>query len=399
MNDERVDELRQQLRSLGYLDAGVDRFLLAPASGTRGPIALAVRFAVRVGVLSGLLLGPAAALGVSARLPDLISGTRDTIVVSIYLGAVFFMAAAALSFAVSLLTLALTRPRGDTFGHRARSASRAAAVATGLATLLYLTLWWRSANAGFGWSAPVWTAFALVVAVAISLLLAHAQRIATVAVLATAAGPTAALPPVATRSWRAVGAGAAIAFAGAALLLVLAAPADLPAPTPSLTVVTTGVRLRVIAIDGFELATYLNHYVADTRFFDALHSATPLAVHDTADPARAWTTIATGTPPEVHGVHGIEVRRVAGIRGILPRRGGRISGLLADATDLLRLTRPGLTSRDARRVKTIWEVAEDAGLRAAVINWWATWPAGGSGIVLTDRAMVRLEKGGPLDAE
>src|SRR5205085_7330143 len=51
-----------------------------------------------------------------------------------------------------------------------------------------------------------------------------------------------------------------------------------------------------------------------------------------------------------------------------------------------------------------------AGLRTAVINWWATWPApdlavatgGGTGedtIVLTDRAVLRLERGGQLDAE
>ena len=45
-------------------------------------------------------------------------------------------------------------------------------------------------------------------------------------------------------------------------------------------------------------------------------------------------------------------------------------------------------------------MAEDAGLRTAVVNWWATWPAPpGGGIVITDRAVLRLEHGGPLDAE
>jgi hypothetical protein len=34
-DDPRVDELRQRLRSLGYLDAGVDRFVLGPARATR----------------------------------------------------------------------------------------------------------------------------------------------------------------------------------------------------------------------------------------------------------------------------------------------------------------------------------------------------------------------------
>src|SRR5688572_1618374 len=66
---ERIDTLRRQLRSLGYLDAGVDRFVLGPAQERRGPAALAARFALRVGLLGGVLLGPAAAIGVGARLP------------------------------------------------------------------------------------------------------------------------------------------------------------------------------------------------------------------------------------------------------------------------------------------------------------------------------------------
>jgi hypothetical protein len=55
------------------------------------------------------------------------------------------------------------------------------------------------------------------------------------------------------------------------------------------------------------------------------------------------------------------------------------------------------------RSKTIWEVAADAGLRSAVVNWWATWPASSSvatpPVVLSDRATLRLEHGGSLDGE
>ena len=140
MNDERIDELRQRLRALGYLDAGVDRFVLAPAQGTRGPIGLAVRASARVGVLGGLLLGPAAALGVGARLPGLVSGARDAIVLALYLAVLFMGAIAGFTFAVSLL---------------ARRAVRAIGWVTTAACLAYLTLWWRNTNAGFGWRAPI----------------------------------------------------------------------------------------------------------------------------------------------------------------------------------------------------------------------------------------------------
>jgi hypothetical protein len=409
-SDPRVDELRQRLRSLGYLDAGVDRFVLGAANETRGPIAFAARAAIRVGLLGGLLLGPAAALGVGARLPGLISGVRDALVIAVYLGLLFFVAVAVLSFALSAIAAAIVRPRSgsiraaDAAARDSRAGalerlSRAAGFVLTLAALAYLTLWWRNANAGFGWSAPVWTSFALLVAVAISLLLGHAQRITTLAVLAAAAGPHASLPPISTRSWRGVLAGGALAFAGAAVLLVSTAAAESPGAVdhPPLTVVGRGRALRVIAIDGFDPAMF-DAFAGDTAAVVATRFS--LQPQDTSDPARAWTTVATGEPPEVHGVRGIETRRVAGVQGAVVAGGSAVRQAVGAATDLLRLTRPSIASRDERRSKTAWEVAEDAGLRTAVVNWWATWPAPpGPGIVVTDRGVLRLEHGGPLDAE
>jgi Type I phosphodiesterase / nucleotide pyrophosphatase len=401
--DPRVDALRQQLKSLGYLDAGVDRFLLASARGTRGPVALAARSSLRVGLLGGVLLGPAAALGLGARLPGLVSGLRDAVVLALYLGVLFFLAVAAIAFLVSLGATALVRIRDDRFAARARVVSRNAGGIIAAACLVYLTFWWRNANAGFGWSAPVWTAFALAVAVGISLLLGHAVRITTLAVLG-AGGDPAALPPIAFTSWRTVIGGGVLAFAGAAALLVLAAPAaDTRASPdrPPLAVVSPGRTVRVFAIDGVDLTLMGAVMMASGPVTPRLPGVlTSLAAEDTSDPARIWTTIATGQPPDVHGVHGIETRRVAGIKGIVAPGGGALARAIGVATDAVRLTTPSIASRNERRSKTIWEVADDAGLRTAVVNWWATWPAPtGPGIVVTDRALLRLERGGPLDAE
>ena len=94
----RVDELRQQLRSLGYLDAGVNRFVLGPATDRRPSSIIALLAALRVGALAAILLGPAAAVGMNGRLPGLVTGPRDAIVVAIYLGVLF-------GAAVSLATL------------------------------------------------------------------------------------------------------------------------------------------------------------------------------------------------------------------------------------------------------------------------------------------------------
>ena len=400
LSPDPLDALRQQLKSLGYLDAGVDRFLLAPARDTRGPVALAARSSVRVGLLGGVLLGPATAIGLGARLPGLVSGLQDALVLAIYLGVLFILAVTAVSLLMSIGATGIARARGERFARRAAVVSRTAGWIFSAACLLYLTLWWRNANAGFSWDAPAWTAFALGVAVAISLLLGHAQRITTLAVLAAAAGPAASLPPAGLRSWRIVLAGGAVAFVGAAALLVSTASADAPGGPdhPPLSVVSNGTALRVVAIDGFDPAMYDTFAPQLAQRFAGIRVR--LQAQDTSDPARAWTTIATGEPPEVHGVRGIETRRVAGVQGRLATGGGAIARTVRAATDLVRLTRPSVASRDERRSKTVWEIAEDAGLRTAVVNWWATWPAPpGTGIVITDRALLRLEHGGALDGE
>ena len=395
-----VDALRQQLRALGYLDAGVDRFVLGPAQDRRGPGGLALRLALRVGVLGGVLLGPAAAIGVGARLPGLISGVRDAAVIAVYLAVVFWLAATALSFIVMLATVALARVGHGRFDRHGPRAARIAGWITTIATLLYLTLWWRNASAGFGWDAPVWTTSALTLAVAISLLLGHAQRIAALAALAAAAGPSAHLPPVGDRSWRLILGGAVLAFAGAAALLIVTTSTAPPPIDRARLTVTAGDRVRLIAIDGFDPALYRSAPRPPDLVSELWNTALQLSPQDTSDPARAWTTIASGEPPEVHGVQRLETSRLAGIQGILSAGDGALWRSIRAATDVARLTRPSIASRDERRSKTIWEVAEDAGLRTAVVNWWATWPAPpGPGVVVTDRAVLRLEHGGPLDAE
>jgi len=399
VSDDRVDELRQRLRSLGYLDAGVDRFVLGSAQATRRPTTLAVLAGVRIGLLSALLLGPIAAAGLGLRIPGLVSGARDAIVLAVYLGALFFLVTAVLSAGVSLVASAFVRAGGERSTQRAQRASRLAAWSTTIACLAYLTLWWRAASTAFALSSYGWTAVALATAVIVALLLGHAVRITTLAVLAAAT--PASLPPVSTRSWRVVLIGGALAFLGGAALLILTTPAatDTATTHQPLTVVSTGHRVRLLAIDGFDADAYAAAAGA-TSLPAGSGIRTLFEQQDTSDPARAWTTIATGVPADVHGVASIETRRVAGVQGTIGAETSTLGRIVRTATDLVRLTRPSITSREERRAKTLWEVAAEAGLRTAVINWWATWPATASnGIVITDRAVLRLERGGALDAE
>ena len=404
-NDPRVDELRKQLRALGYLDAGVDRFVLGPARSARSPWAIAALSSLRVGALAAILLGPVVAAGIGARLPGLVTGPRDAIVVALYLAVMFGIAATLFAFVASVLVATVG---GASVSSRPRLVSRAAGTLVAMACLAYLTLWWRSANAET-WSAPVWTSFALLIAVLVSILIGHAVAITTFAVIA-ARHPTslsARVAPAASTRLLVVAAGMA-AFAGAASLLLVAAPGGNAAPErPTLAVVSPGLPVLLVGIDGF-----------DPQIFESLRASgqvpalarlaaagsVRIAADDERDPARAWTTIATGQPPDVHGVHSLETRRVAGLEGRIAT--GQETGVgraVRAATDLFRLTRPAIASGSELRTKTFWEVAADAGLRAVVVNWWATWPAVSSGeaapVILSDRATLRLEHGGTLDAE
>jgi hypothetical protein len=399
-----VDELRQRLRALGYLDAGVDRFVLGPAREARPPAAIAALASLRVGVLAGALLGPAAALGIGTRLPTLVTGPRDAVVIAVYLALLFGAAVMVMAFLASLLVAKL--PIAGLARH-ARIVSRAAGTLVGAGCLVYLTLWWRITNLDPGAPSLAWSLFVLAIAVSISLLLGHVTAITAFAVIAAGHDVPAARDPRAQSTWRLTAAAAVLAFAGAASLLLLAAPqrsADTPAP--SLAVVSPGLRVKVVAIDGFdpEVAGALAAEGRAPAFRELLSKAVVrVAPEDIRDPARAWTTVATGQPVDVHGVYGLETRRVAGVTGAVTSEAGGIAEAIRGATDLLRLTSPSVASGTERRSKTFWEVAADAGLRPAVVNWWATWPAVGDAphapVVVSDRATLRLERGGDLDGE
>ena len=397
----KIDELRAQLKSLGYLDAGVDRFVLGPAREARRPSTIAALASLRVGLLAALLLGPAAAIGVGARVPGLVTGARDAIVIALYLGVVFGAAVTLITFAASVV---LATASAAYVGRRARAVSIAGGVIVTIVCLAYLTLWWRMANPGPVWTSPVWTGVALAVAVTISLLLGHAVSVMARAVIMARhhSADLSALRASRQPYWKiSLGAGA-LAFAGAATLLVVTARDESGRrEAPPLTVVSSGMRVRVIAVDGFDPRVFesLSAVGGTPTLTAALSGARAhLAPEDTTDPARTWTTIATAQPPDVHRVHGLETRRVAGLQGALPSSSG---GVIHAATDLVRLTRPSVASGEERRAKTMWEVAAESGLRTVVVNWWATWPAPvhSTATILTDRAVLRLERGGPLDAE
>lgn len=364
-------------------------------------MALAWRMSLRIGLLAALLLGPAAAIGVASRLPGLISGPRDAIVVTLYLAAIFGAAATLASWAVSLAVRTAAR---NASASTARRIGIFAGTLTGIASLVYLTLWW-GATGGAVWSSPVRTLVALAGAVAVSLLLGHAVAVSALALLAREERGLEDLRAPAT-SWPLLLAAGGLAFLAASGLLAASATprGSTAAEVPDMAVVPTGQRVLVLGMDGFDRRLF--EEVSSTGALPHLsrllrHARIAEPMPREADPAAVWTTVATGVRPDEHGVTALELRRLAGVQGSV-ESGSRSAAIRAvgAVTDLLQLTRPSAATAIDRRHKTMWEVAADKGLNAAVVNWWATWPATGTrATVISDRAPLRLERGGAQSAE
>ena len=393
-----VESVRDELKRLGYLDSGLDRFVLGGA-GASSPARASLRAAWRVGLVGGVVFGVAATLAAAGLDPRLLREPQDLLVLALYLviACAVFTGLAALAGG---LLAAWARRLGR---HPSPGLARNIGLAVALLTVAYVALWWRSHLA----SAPLAGQLAsLLVGLVLALALGRFASLAAVGVL-SAGGALDRLPhaSLSRRRLLPLVLGAAAMFGG-----VVGAGAWLssaPGPTPpDYAVVPTGLRVRVLAIDGLErrMAQKLMASGELPALFalSASGARATLRAEPERVPAIVWTTVATGRGPEAHGIESAEARRLTGLRTPVrldAERSPFVSALAA-ATDLLRVTRTQPASAALRSVKAFWNVASDKGLRVGVVNWWATWPADAvNGYLVSDRALFKLEKGGAFDRE
>lgn len=393
-----VDSVREELRRLGYLDSSLDRFVLKDSSGAT-PLAASLRAAARVGLVGGVLFGLAATLAAAGLDRRLLGEPRDLVVLALYLVAAFALLTAAVALVGGLLA-AWARRRGRAAGE---NLARRVGVAVAIGAVIYLGLWWRSHLASASLPGQ---ALGLGVGLFLSLALSRFGSLAVVAVL-SAGGAAPRLPPASLSRRRVLPLvlGAAAVFA----LVLATAPRLLrteAAAAPDFAVVPTGLRVRVLAIDGLERR--MTDELVGRGELPALAALLArgararLRAEPERVPAIVWTTIATGRGPAAHGILSPDTRRLAGLRTpvSLDAEAGRFAAALGRATDLLRLTRPQPASASLRSVKTFWNVASEKGLRVGVVNWWATWPAEAvNGWLVSDRAAFKIEKGGASERE
>jgi Type I phosphodiesterase / nucleotide pyrophosphatase len=393
-----VEEVRDELRRLGYLESGLDRFVLGAAGGT-SPLRALLGAAGRVGLVGGILFGLAATLAAGGLDRRLLTEPQDLLVLGVYLVVAFAGLTGLVALAGGLFA-AWARRVGRRPGP---SLARNVGLGVALLTVAYLALWWRSHLTGAGLPAQ---AAALGLGLLLSLALGRFASLAVVSVL-SAGGVADRLPPASLSRRRVLplvlGAGAV--FAGVVGFAPLLSPSGGP-QAPDYAVVPTGLRVRVLAVDGLErhmaesLVARGEMPALDALLVRGAHAR--LRAEPERVPAIVWTTVATGRGPEAHGIRSAGTRRITGLRTpvSLGEAPSSFGSALASATDLLRLTRPEPPSAALRAVKAFWNVASDKGLRIGVVNWWATWPAEPvNGYVVTDRAEFRLEKAGAPDRE
>jgi hypothetical protein len=212
----------------------------------------------------------------------------------------------------------------------------------------------------------------------------HRFGLAVALVAATATLAVLAVPPPRRRAWaRAGGAVAVGAFLVASFPFAAPhRPGDTFAVRPAASS-RSPQRFLLFGIDGADWR-YIDELVArgDLPHLAALRGRGawgPLETIARSSSPIIWNTIATGQPPEVHGIDGFTVYFLRGITDPLPARviGPRGIGFrrLWDWLEERDFLYQAPISSSARRVPAYWNVATRLGSPVAVLNWWATWPA------------------------
>jgi hypothetical protein len=392
-----VEAVRDELRRLGYLDSGIGRFVLAGAGGP-SPLRASLRAASRIGLAGGLLFGFTSALAAVGFDRRLLSEPRDLAVLSLFLVVATGVATAVASALGGLVAAWLGRRTGRRPGP---GLHRNIGLAVALLGLLYLALWWWTHMAQASLASR---AGALLLGLGLSLALGRFASLAAVAVLA-AGGLGEGLPRagLGRRQLLVLLAAAVVFYAGA---VGAAAYLGRDEDAPDFAVIPTGLRVRVLGVDGLERR--MTEQMTSRGEMPHLRALLDrgaqgrLLAEPQRVPALVWTTIATGRGPEAHGIQAASARRVAGLRTplALGPSEGPLAAALARTTDVLRLTRSEPATSMLRAVKAFWNIASDKGLRVGVVNWWATWPADPvNGYLVSDRTAFKLEKGGAPDRD
>lgn len=374
------EEVRDKLRQHGYLEAPLERLF----STGQSSFLTALTAGIVAGPPLGLLLSFVLVRESRGLVPAWPDGALYALLFAIVMGVLVALAEGIAALVIRLLE----RARG---GLSPRNASLAAGLTVAGALALYLGVWWARAGGPHSWSG----AFSL-------LLLAvgsgFAGRVVSAAALVQASLATGRAPrraPPRSALWTL---GLALLLAVLAALGAALSTARRGGGAPVEVRTNAPARAVLVGWDGLSLEAARGLAREGTTPWLAAHLAaervSSLRAGPEVDPVSVWTTLATGCPPEVHGVSGASLR---GLKGAAAPAVGR--GIAAGPIDLLmRLlpTEQRAVRAGVRGVPAFWEVTADA-RKTALVQWWGTWPAASpgaaGGYVVSEGALVAARRG------
>ncbi|MEM9556774.1 MAG: hypothetical protein AAGC60_21115 [Acidobacteriota bacterium] len=391
MTDRELDSVRSELRSLGYLDDSVERYLLQDALRPERPGEALRHLTIKVGTLLGI---PAAGLGVlalGALHGHLQAAPFDLVPLFVHL-ALPLVVGCGLGFALLasgvVLLLRLTHAR------RIEAVSFAVATLAAVVVVLLAVDSAREVFAASRWAAAL--LLAAVPAAAWGLFKVVHGGLLTLAIRLTD------LPP---ERPHASGRRVLVALVGgtlvlSALALLDAGRAAAPAAPSNLPSSSAGGRVLLLGVDGV-LADELEFLVAAGELETLgglLEDGGVLLPLERPDgpPASYWASAATGVEPPQHGLTALDAYLPLGLSRPLPGDGwlGRWWALLA--TTPLAEHRPVLAA--SRRAHAVWELAGRGGLPVVSVGWWGTFPIEPqAGVIVAHGALQLLAENRPDD--
>jgi hypothetical protein len=361
--------VRSELKRLGYLSHGFERYLLQDALRPERPWRTLLELTAKVALLGGAGVALVLAFALAAANGSLTATPLDLLALFLHLFPPIALAAAAGFLAlcgVVILVLRLYHVR------RIETLALAAAVAAGAAGL-GLALWrGRELVAG----SPRWQLAVMAVAAPVAVYLMI--KLVYHGLLALAIRLTDAAPERRLFSRRGLGFGILSAAFLLTLPAVLAAARGETVETPPSLPEAPGERVLLLGIDGVLPAEV--DYLLKTGDLPVLarlaaesggarsYGRTPEA------PASFWTSVATGLPTPEHGVAALDSFRPLWVSTPLARTGAlRAYWSRIEVPLHLAEYRPVLANR--RSAFTVWELAARGGAPVLSVNWWATFPA------------------------
>jgi hypothetical protein len=357
MPGQPVDSLRDELRKLGYLSHGIERWFALDPWRSRTFWTELLALAAKGSAIMAPFLALPAVLVMALRNRPLDPAAIGALAL-LYLVHAFATSGGVIAGIALILRLRPALPVDSPRTMTAISVLGATAL-----EVLFL-VWWHA------FPHPPAPAELLSGIAMILLALVVETLVLSAVFLSVTIHETGRIPSVRQRS-RAI----PIAAAGIVLLLFILAVSR-PAAKPSVReasevpVAPTRIRVALLAVDGLTSQLFRARKELSS-LFATLETIPPLPL---ASAPERWATVGSGLSPDLHGVAAVEGVHIRGTRHLL---------LEVSRADVpLRIIAPalGIAARQpiaptVRRRDYVWEIVAHRGLPALSVGWWACGPS------------------------